>query len=97
MPKFGNNGEIAEGQADSVQNITFLADKAELAKHGFAVELKHLFIFPSIRQTTCWPKVSLGVGESAFIEPKVIFLVQLVSSVEMEAGSATTLSCVSQS
>jgi hypothetical protein len=78
LPKFGNNGERAEGQADCVQTITFIADTAELVKHGFAAELKHLYIFPSIRQTTRLPKVSLGVVDSAFIELKVISLRQLV-------------------
>lgn len=44
MPKFGKNREIAEGQADYVQNIKFIADNAELAKHGFAGELSSSFI-----------------------------------------------------
>lgn len=44
MPKLGKNREIAEGQADYVQNLKFTADSAELAKHGFAVELSSGFL-----------------------------------------------------
>lgn len=40
---------------------------------------------------TAEPPESQGEGSV------ILFVLQLVSSVEMEAGSATTLSCVSQS
>lgn len=71
MPKFGKNREIAEGQADYVQNIKFIADNAELAKHGFAGELSSSFILLQAlgRQNTC-QKFPLGCEDQLSKNPR---------------------------
>lgn len=66
LPKCRNNWGAGNGQADNVQNIPFIADKADLGEHGFAVQLSSFFILcPELDRHKAYPGFPGGGGGSA--------------------------------